>query len=848
MSPRRARRFAAGIIILLLAATLLPPFINANRFRNRLVDTIRLSIGRPVSMGDVHFTLLPRPGFVIANLAIADDPAFSAEPVLRAATVTASLRLTSLWRGRLEISRLSFESPSLNLVRSADGHWNVESILRQASQVPAAPTAAPRPQSRPRFPYIEAVNGRINFREGQEKRPHVLMDSDFALWLEAEDQWNMRLEGRPTRTDAHLSDTGTLRVSGQLRRAETLAATPIQLDIELESAQLGQWTSLLTGRDRGWRGNTDLQAHLEGTVSEFTFTAKSQVDDFHRYDIANRDSLDASIECRGNVVLGARISSRATLDCALPLGQGAAHLAGNLALHRDPDYDLKVAFRAVPVASMANLYRRVKRNVPEDLEARGAFNGEYRFVRDRTIKPDAAVIASGQGRITGLQLDSEARGASLDFGSFDVAFQPTKSTAAPPPAELSIGSTGVRLGGTIPVYVAAKVSRAGVVVEAKGDADLKQLLSAASVFGLADPRYQASGFANFNLHLNGVFANFPESLLTGTAQLRQVATQVDGVAAPLLVQSATLLFAPGAVTVQRLAARLEGTNTIVEGTLTIPRGCTGAACASTFDLKAAELSLDEVNRVLNPRYRSTDWLTMPRIFSGKTVKASRLMTLQARGNIAIGRLQVKNLVATRATARLEFDRGQIGLSDLRADLLTGRHLGSWRADLTGPEPVFTGQGIVETLPLAQLNVLLRSPLGTGTLRLTYDLNMRGADAASLRSSTAGQATFRWINGTWRTTGAAPAVQFSDWTGTLNIRNETVDVTSSLMQTRSGPYQVSGHAGFDRELSLRLSGPRDQMLVSGPLQSATLAISAAEAVPAADSASNLKNASPGKVRN
>ncbi|MEO6119216.1 MAG: AsmA family protein, partial [Terriglobales bacterium] len=320
------------------------------------------------------------------------------------------------------------------------------------------------------------------------------------------------------------------------------------------------------------------------------------------------------------------------------------------------------------------------------------------------------------------------------------------------------------------------------------------------------------------------------------------------VAAPLLVQSATLLFAPGTVTVQRLAARLEGTNTIVEGTLTIPRECTGTACASTFDLKAAELSLDEVNRVLNPRYRSTDWLTMPRIFSGKTVKASRLMTLQARGNITIGRLQIKNLVATRATARLDFDRGQIGLSDLRADLLTGRHQGNWRADLTGAEPVFTGQGIVETLPLAQLNALLRSPLGAGTLRLTYDLTMRGADAASLRTSTAGQATFRWMNGTWRTSGAAPAVQFSEWTGALKLRDEAVDLTESLMQTRTGPYQVSGRAGFDRELSLRLSGPRDQMLVSGPLQSATLAISQAEGLPAADSASNLKNASPAKVRN
>ncbi len=348
--------------------------------------------------------------------------------------------------------------------------------------------------------------------------------------------------------------------------------------------------------------------------------------------------------------------------------------------------------------------------------------------------------------------------------------------------------------------------------------------------------------------MNGVFANFSPPLIIGTAQLRQAATQVDGVAAPLVLQSATLQFTPDAVTIQRLAARLEGSNTVIEGTVTIPRRCSPMACPSTFDLKAAEVNLDELNRVLNPRYRSPDWLTLPRIFSGKTVKTSRLMDLAAQGTISIGRLVIKNLVATRASGRVDFDHGKIGVTGFHADLLSGKHLGTWNADLTGSEPVFTGQGIVEGLPLAQVNALLRSPLGTGTLRLTYHLTLRGADALMLRRSASGEAEFRWTNGAWRTAGQAPAVQFSDWTGTLNIRDEVVDLTSSLMQTRTGPYQVSGRAGFDRALSLRLTGPRDQMLVSGSVQNAVVAISPLDALPPPDSASNLKNANPAKARN
>jgi len=839
MSPRRARRLAAGIIVALIAATLLPPFINANRFRNRLAETMRLSLGRDVQMGNLYFTLLPRPGFVIENLVIADDPAFSAEPVLRAGSVTAALRLTSLWRGRLELAQLSFDYPSLNLVRNAEGRWNLESVLMQASSVPAAPTGTPRPESRPRFPYIEASNGRINLRQGQEKLPHTLMEADFSLWLEAENQWNMRLEGRPTRTDAYLSDTGTVRMAGQFRRAATPGATPIRVDIEVERAQLGQATSLLTGRDRGWRGSTDITARLDGTARDFNVTATAEVTDFHRHDISTRDSLNARITCQGNVAFQ---SSRTTFECTLPIGKGAATVEGFVATHSYPDYDVAVAFREAPMASFANFMRRIKRDVPADLRAEGTFNGKYRLARTAGVSE-----ATGAGRVTGLILSSEARGIALSVSSFDAEF-PQPKKGVPPRMELNIGSAGMRLGGRVPVYVAARVTPAEISAEARGDADLKQLLAAAGLFGLADPRYQVTGFATFQLGVTGKFEGFAPPVVTGTALVRDVTTTVDGVAAPIVMQTAAIDLRPEAIVFDKAGVRLEGSSAVVAGRIVIPRHCPSNGCVSTFDLRTPELNLDEVNRVLNPRYRSSAWLSLPSIFAGKPVKTSRLMTLQARGTINIGRLVIKDLVANRAVAQLTFDRGKLEVADLQAELQGGKHKGTWRADLTGDEPVFSGQGSVEGLPLTQVNALLRSPLGTGTAKLTYELELRGSDAATLRRTASGTAGFRWTNGTWRTGGAAPAMQFSDWTGSLRIQDEVADLTSSVMQTRGGPYQVSGRAGFDRKLSLRLSGPRDQILLTGTMQAPVVAVEPAETLPARDSASKLPDASLRKTRN
>src|SRR5882762_11723074 len=145
----------------------------ASHLKARLAGSIGGALGRQVEIGTVHIRLLPQPGFDLQNLVVYDDPAFSAEPMLRAGEVTAILRLTSLVRGRLEIARLDLTEPSLNLVHGENGRWNLETLLEHAAQTPLAPTANAGSGPRPEFPYIEASSGRINFKNRQEKKPYA---------------------------------------------------------------------------------------------------------------------------------------------------------------------------------------------------------------------------------------------------------------------------------------------------------------------------------------------------------------------------------------------------------------------------------------------------------------------------------------------------------------------------------------------------------------------------------------------------------------------------------------------------------------------------------------------------
>ena len=238
--PRRFLRrlfwpLVALLIVLLLA--LLPPLINVNRLQRRIVTSISTSLGRPVHLDNVTMSLLPLPGFTLENLVVEEDPAFGSEPVISASSVQATLRISSLWRKRVEFSTISFTNPSVNLVHMPDGKWNLESILIQAAHATAAPTAQQKAGSAPRFPYIEATGARVNLKWGREKMPFSLTDADFALWLADPQQWKVRLEAHPARTDTSASDTGTVRLEGTLGRAASLNQVPLHLQGDWRSAR-----------------------------------------------------------------------------------------------------------------------------------------------------------------------------------------------------------------------------------------------------------------------------------------------------------------------------------------------------------------------------------------------------------------------------------------------------------------------------------------------------------------------------------------------------------------------------------------------------------------------------------
>jgi uncharacterized protein involved in outer membrane biogenesis len=133
--PWRSLIIVAALIALLLMAIFLPPLINLGKYRRSITASMSEALGRPVYVGGMQLRLLPMPGIVMSDFTVDEDSAYGYEPALHASSVVASLRISSLWRGRLEVSRISLDAANLNLVRNSAGQWSISSVLLRASQI-----------------------------------------------------------------------------------------------------------------------------------------------------------------------------------------------------------------------------------------------------------------------------------------------------------------------------------------------------------------------------------------------------------------------------------------------------------------------------------------------------------------------------------------------------------------------------------------------------------------------------------------------------------------------------------------------------------------------------------------
>ena len=399
--PRKWRRRVLWIAIaavLLSAAIVLPSLVNMSRYQRRVTALVGRSMGRPARLSGVELRLLPSPGFILHDLAVSEDPAFGAEPVLSARTVVASVRLFALLRGKVEISRISVDEASLNLVRNSEGRWNLESLMLGAQPVltatPQANTNASPAKSMP-FPYLEATSSRINLKQGVEKSPFSITDTDFSLWQDKPGEWRVRIKGQPVRTDIEMSqaDAGEIRMEATLGAAAALRDMPLKLQMDWREAQLGQLSRLISGSDSGWRGDVRADIGVTGTMDSAQTRVRLQATGVRREEFAPETPQDFDANC----IFRYQHSQQAfhEIGCDTVIGDGRVHLKAELPGNAAPP-EGTLEIKQVQLQAVLELLRTVRGGFAPGITTKGTANGTLTYKEIPEIKSEAKPVKNAR--------------------------------------------------------------------------------------------------------------------------------------------------------------------------------------------------------------------------------------------------------------------------------------------------------------------------------------------------------------------------------------------------------------------------------------------------------------------
>lgn len=818
-SGRRALVAGAVVVLVLLLAIFLPPLISLGKYQRSITASVAGALGRPVFIGSMQLRLLPIPAVTMSNFTVAEDSAFGYEPVLHANSVVATMRFASLWRGRLDVSRISLDEVSVNLVKDAAGQWNIATVLTRASQFPNEPTDDVRSGPHLRFPYIEATNARINFKDGVEKRPFSLLNAEFAMWQANQDEWRIRLKAQPVRTDLqlHLSDTGEVNLEGSLRRAADLDAMPVDIRAEWSGAQLGQVTVLLAGVDTGWRGDLDVTASATGTANDLQLASRVQIGNLRRQEFQPVNPVAITATCKSRYERVQKLFQN--ISCFLPAGNGHLLLTGAAQGFSQTHLDLQLEINQTPAALPLSLLG-VMRPTLGSIAASGKINGSFHLVRGD--KP----LFAGDATTTELTVNYPGNTVTLPRLHFVAQGGPApetkrgKARRAPPstePFHLALVPFAIPAGEPQPLNIDGQFSHSGFLLHLNGAATVERLVRAGHAFGFPKSWFTVGSTkarAELNTTISGgwitpVTGSGPGLSTTGTVRVAALELHANFLRAPLEVVSAEINLSPDQIVWQNAAFRYAGLN--LHGSVAFPANCSQAAqCPATVLLDTAELNTAALEGAIHQARTG---------FLGQMFSGSPPPWPPVEGDVQLGTLTLGRLSLQDVSANVKIEGVGLTIRSCDAAALGGTLRAAGEMTVTDGTPHWNLDVRLADIKASEVGSLFQEQWGSGFANGELRVKTSGYSSADLASSARGDFQVTWLNGSLTGTDIpAPLAHFGRWTAAGTVQQQTITLASGGIAGNRGPVvnAVTGTIRFNRQLNLSLRTRSGSVRIGGTL--------------------------------
>lgn len=821
LRPRSRRKKRFLLILLICIAWILSEaaaswLVQHTRLRNTLSSRLQTAFGRPVDVARFSVNLRGIPALQANSFTVAEDPRFGHEYFLYADTVTFRPRWLPLLIGRLEIGTIEISNPSLNLVRSKDGRWNIEEWLPVPPELfsePAAKPAAGSPMlaiapqksapaaSTPNIRSISVSGGRINFKRATEKSAFSLIDVEGSVERQNAGRWSLNLEASPARAAVVLQQAGTIHVQGEVGGTSS-RLRPANVQVTWQNAAVADALRLASAYDHGVRGtfSAALAAHTVGAV--WNLSGRAEVRRVHRWDLP----LRADNPALNFVIAGDWLPEDSAVNIsAATLETPRSKITGTGAFSWDPNTDLaaenlpenfSVASTAIDGADLLAWIRAFVPNISDDIALKGSVLGNVVFAGT----PPAPV----NGYIDAANLSLEGGSLRSTISTRDARIVFTPQTAHLLPSFIAIGASSGSLRAE------ASCASAGYVCEAKLNgraADVADLTSAASSVGFTLPvGWHIDGPATFDLQwaLFGRPITQPPAQLSAsprsTGPTGKITFQNLSLRAPFLNQPISSIkgridLTPSDATLALSSADAFGGTW--SGTLDLlPHGG-----ERHFSLAVDRLNSEDLDRWLNPRWRR-GFLQNVLPFLGSGRRAALPASAQAQGRLAIDEFAFTRYTLKHLQGELLLDGSKLEFQNAEGNFYGSKISGELHANLSA-SPIYKINARYTGLDLALLTSgsALFSNTFTGSASGNLVLNLAGAGRQDLAASL-------------RCEGAAE-IQNAGWKGIdllASLRAEESRPGSSSSVDVAANYTCANHR---IEISdLRIAAPGETLLASG----------------------------------
>jgi hypothetical protein len=364
----------------------------------------------------------------------------------------------------------------------------------------------------------------------------------------------------------------------------------------------------------------------------------------------------------------------------------------------------------------------------------------------------------------------------------------------------------LNLGASTPATISGWITTAGYHVEMQSEVALKRALQVSSALGLNVPARSIDGTARLAGELNGGWTQFQAPVLTGKGQLHNATIAVAGFGSPVRIASADLVADENRVALQNLALSFPAVHVAATGSFQVPRHCQPSPdCAIAFDIKSDSLSLDDLNRLVNPKAWNRPWYE--RLVGADSNPNAPWGWLYAKGHIVAQRFVVKGITTTKAAAQISISPNTASVTDLHASLFGGIYQGEVTLSSEKDQPAFQSKGQFDHVSMAELASLMKDGWATGTISLSYEGSASGWQAADLLSSTAATANFDWRNGSLPHITLASEHQplaIQRFEGEVQLKDGELSISEGKLQNHAGIYQISGTASLARDLKMTMT--------------------------------------------